>query len=83
MYPSFLAYVLGAQKNRLIETVLLSTHNTCFGWDKKTIFCYALLTKGMSLKHFLWAPTAIIFMLIKQAVIYINLGQGKYFIIYF
>ena len=24
-------YVLGAQKNRLIETVLLSTHNICFG----------------------------------------------------
>ena len=22
---------LGAQKNRLIETVLLSTHNICFG----------------------------------------------------
>ena len=30
-YPSCLAYVLGAQKNRLIETVLLSTHNICFG----------------------------------------------------
>ena len=27
-YPSILKYVLGAQKNRLIETVLLSTHNT-------------------------------------------------------
>ena len=26
-----LPYVLGAQKNRLIETVLLSTHNVCFG----------------------------------------------------
>ena len=30
-YPSILTYVLGAQKNRLIETVLLSTHNICFG----------------------------------------------------
>ena len=30
-YPSVLACVLGAQKNRLIETVLLSTHNICFG----------------------------------------------------
>ena len=30
-YPSVLPYVLGAQKNRLIETVLLSTHNICFG----------------------------------------------------
>ena len=26
-----LTYVLGAQKNRLIETVLLSTHNICLG----------------------------------------------------
>ena len=26
-YSSVLAYVLGAQKNHLIETVLLSTHN--------------------------------------------------------
>ena len=30
-YPSILTYVLGAQKNRLIEMVLLSTHNICFG----------------------------------------------------
>ena len=30
-YPSVLSYVLGAQKNRLIETVLLSTQNICFG----------------------------------------------------
>ena len=30
-YPSVKTYVLGAQKNRLIETVLLSTHNICFG----------------------------------------------------
>ena len=29
--PIFLVYVLGAQKNRLIETVLLSTQNICFG----------------------------------------------------
>ena len=28
--PIILAYVLGAQKNRLVETVLLSTHNVCF-----------------------------------------------------
>ena len=25
-------YVVGTQKNRLIETVLLSTQNTCFNW---------------------------------------------------
>ena len=30
-YPSVLTYILGAQMNRLIETVLLSTHNICFG----------------------------------------------------
>ena len=30
-YASILTYVLGAQKNRLIEPVLLSTHNICFG----------------------------------------------------
>ena len=30
-YPSVLPYVMGAQKNRLIKTVLLSTHNICFG----------------------------------------------------
>ena len=30
-YPSILTYVLGAQKKRLIETFLLSTHNICFG----------------------------------------------------
>ena len=30
-YSYLLACVLGAQKNRLNETVLLSTHNICFG----------------------------------------------------
>ena len=30
-YPSVLTYVAGAQKNRFIQTVLLSTHNICFG----------------------------------------------------
>ena len=37
---------LGAQKNRLIETVLLSTHNTCSGWEsgkiRKIISSYPL-----------------------------------------
>ena len=28
-YPSVLTHVFGVQKNRLIETVLLSTHNIC------------------------------------------------------
>ena len=30
-FLSVLTYVLGAQKNRLIKTVALSTHNICFG----------------------------------------------------
>ena len=41
-------YVLGAQKNRLIETVLLSTNNICFGQEiRKIIFKYALLSGGL------------------------------------
>ena len=31
MYMHVELIVLGAQKNHLIETVLLSTHNICFG----------------------------------------------------
>ena len=39
---------MSVQKNRLTETVLLSTHNICFGWEiRKSIFWYALLTKGL------------------------------------
>ena len=33
-YPS-LTFFFGAQKNILKETVLLSTHRMCFGWEKK------------------------------------------------
>ena len=44
-YPSILKYILGAQKNPLIETVLLNTHNVCLGWEiRKLVFRYALLT---------------------------------------
>ena len=38
--PINLTYVLGAQKNRLIETVLLSTHNMCFGLEIKKLNCH-------------------------------------------
>ena len=39
-----LTFVLGAQKNRLIKMVLLSTNNICFGREKrKLIFNYVLL----------------------------------------
>ena len=31
-------YVLGAQKNHLIERVLLSIHNICFGGKIRKIF---------------------------------------------
>ena len=42
-YPSDLTCVLGAKKNHLIETVLLSTHNICFGWEiAKLTFIFAL-----------------------------------------
>ena len=34
-YPSVLTYVLCSQKNCLIETLLLSTNNTCFGPELK------------------------------------------------
>ena len=37
-YPSVLTCVLGAQKNGLIETVLLSTHNICYRLEIKKIF---------------------------------------------
>ena len=41
-------YVLGAQKNCLTETVLLSTHNICFSLEiRKLIFNYALVSKGL------------------------------------
>ena len=32
-YPSVLICVLGAQKNRLIETVLFRTQNISFAWE--------------------------------------------------
>ena len=38
--PSVRTYVLGAQKNRLVETVLLSTHIICFGWEIRKLFFF-------------------------------------------
>ena len=36
---SFYQTILGAQKNWLVETVLLTTYIICFGWEiKKIIF---------------------------------------------
>ena len=40
--------VLGAQKNRLIETLHLSTHNIGFGCEiRKIVFNYTLLSGGL------------------------------------
>ena len=40
---------LDAQKNLLIETVLLSIHNICFCREiRKLMFWYVLLTKGLA-----------------------------------
>ena len=39
-YPSVLTCVLDAKKNRLIETVLLSTHNICFSWEIRNLIIY-------------------------------------------
>ena len=36
-YPPVKTFVLGAQKNHLIETVLLSNHIICSGWGNKKI----------------------------------------------
>ena len=36
--PVILSICLGAQKNRLIETVLLSTHNICFNCDIRKLY---------------------------------------------
>ena len=51
--PVYLKCVLGAQKNRLIETVLLSTHKICFGREikKKIALQYALLSGGLFKKR--------------------------------
>ena len=47
-YLSVLTYVLGAQKNRIIERVVLSIHKICFGWEiRKLFFWYSLLNKGL------------------------------------
>ena len=37
-YPLVFVYVLGAQTNRLIETVLLNTHNICFSLEIRISF---------------------------------------------
>ena len=44
---------MGAQKNRLIETVLLSTHNMCFGREiRNLIFDNAILSAVLIIYDF-------------------------------
>ena len=44
-YPSVIAYVLGAQKNRLDGMVLWETHNICFGLEiRKLVLTKVLLS---------------------------------------
>ena len=37
-YPPVLTYILGAQMNRLIETVRVTRVNLCFGWEISFFF---------------------------------------------
>ena len=46
--PISLLYVLGAQKNHLLKTGSLTTHNICFGWETSRLyFNYDLWTTGV------------------------------------
>ena len=45
-YCAVKMYVVGAQKNRLIETVLLSTHNIYFAWEIRKLFRKYYLSSG-------------------------------------
>ena len=48
-FPINFYICFGAQKNRLIETVLLSSQHIYYGWDiRKSHFRYALLTKVLT-----------------------------------
>ena len=56
-YPAILTYVFGTQKNCLIEVVLWSSNNICFGWEiRKIIFSYAHLSGGL-----IWSVRVCIF----------------------
>ena len=49
-YPPVETFALGAKKNRLIKTVLLSTHSICFVWEiRKVNYDHALLSGGLGL----------------------------------
>ena len=57
-------YVLGAQIDRLIETILLSTHNICFGGEiRKIIFSHPLSSRGLILcvSFFQYIPLPVLY----------------------
>ena len=64
-YWSVSTFVLGAQKNGLIETVLLSTHNIYFGWEikilkkKETNLQKWKQTKNLSVKLWIFSYWAV------------------------
>ena len=54
----FFTSVLGAQKNSLIETALLSTNNICFGWEmRKLNFNDTPVSIGLVLITYAWSPS--------------------------
>ena len=54
---------MGARKNSLIETVLLSTHDVRFGLEiRKIIFSYALLPGGLKVPLSLHKRIYLLFM---------------------
>ena len=64
-YSSVLTYVFGAQKSRLVETILLSTHNICFGWEIRIFFYwFALLTKGLLTNYLIFFVFLILCLLV-------------------
>ena len=79
--PINLNMCFGAQKNRLIETVLLITHNICFGWEiKKIIFLYTLLSGGLECKFLCFRLSRRMFRsLIKSFLRFSDLTESKQF----
>ena len=74
-YPS-IQTALGAQKNRLIETVLLSTHNIIMFLLRNKIinFNYTLLTRGLVIPKYTPAAISLIDQGLHRLEKYLNLN---------
>ena len=73
-YGSVKTFVLCAQKNRLIQTVLLSTHNTCFGREiRKLNFTHSYLEACKLTKFLLKVQYILVVFIIKMSYIHIIL----------